>query len=83
MKKFTVFLVSVLVFCSLAASVRSYAVVTTQGTTEILQETVQDGKEEGMVRGEDISVPVKGCIIAVCAVCVYGVILIRKNRAGD
>ena len=81
MKKFTAFLVLALVFLNLAASVRSYAVVTTQGNTETTQETVRDGKEEDMVRGEDISASVKGCIIAVCAVCIYGVILIRKNRA--
>ena len=82
MKKIISFFLVLLVLMNILLPMRSYALVTTEGTAQTEPVYADDGKEDGMVRGADISAPIAGCFVALGACIVYGVVKLRKNKGG-
>ena len=76
MKKITIVIFSL--FLAACFSVNACAGVVTTSPKETAASSTAQNAGDGLVYEMDITLPIAACIIAVCAICVFGIVKIRQ-----
>ena len=76
MKKIAIVLLSLLL--AACFSVNACAAVVTTSPKETTSASTAPSMGDGLVYESDITLPITVCIIAICAICVFGIVKIRQ-----